>query len=75
MACLHLAWEAAKPIYVSGEPERALMRSIAVARLPSPEPLAPSALTCVGLTERDVRAAQAVIAAYNAGLVKPEVQA
>jgi hypothetical protein len=51
---LRPAWEAAKPIYESGEPERALARSIAAANLPSPEPRAPTALTCIGMTEGDV---------------------
>jgi hypothetical protein len=62
---LRPVWDAAKPIYESGEPERALARSITVADLPSPEPLAPTALTCIGMTEGDVRTAHAVIAAYN----------
>jgi hypothetical protein len=62
---LRPAWDAAKPIYESGEPERALARSIAATNLPSPEPLAPAALTCIGMTEGDVGTARAVIAAYN----------
>ena len=62
---LRPTWDAAKPIYESGEPERALARSIAAANLPSPEPLAPTALTCIGMTEGDVRTARAVIAAYS----------
>jgi hypothetical protein len=62
---LRLAWAAAKPIYESGEPERALTRSVAAAGLPRPEPLAPTAPACVGLTESDIVAARAVIAAYN----------
>jgi hypothetical protein len=48
---LRLAWAAAKPIYESGEPERALTRSVAAVGLPRPEPLAPNALACMGLTE------------------------
>ena len=40
---LRLAWVAAKPIYESGEPERALTRSVAAVGLPRPEPLAPTA--------------------------------
>ena len=48
---LRLAWAAAKPIYESGEPERALTRSVAAVGLPRPEPLAPTALACMGLTE------------------------
>jgi hypothetical protein len=62
---LRLVWDAAKPIYESGEPERALARSITAANLPSPEPLAPTALACIGMTEGDVLTARAVIAAYN----------
>jgi hypothetical protein len=62
---LRPAWDAAKPIYESGEPERALARSIAAANLPSPKPLAPTALSCIGMTEGDVRTVRAVIAAYN----------
>src|ERR1700739_4362718 len=62
---LRPAWAAAKPIYESGEPERALMRSVAAVALPRPEPLAPTAIVCVGLTESDIVAARAVIAAYN----------
>ena len=62
---LRLAWVAAKPIYESGEPERALTRSVAAVGLPRPEPLAPTALACVGLAEGDIVTARAVIAAYN----------
>lgn len=62
---LRPAWDAAKPIYESGEPERALARSITAANLPRPEPLAPTALARIGMTEGDVRTVQAVIAAYN----------
>ena len=40
---LRPAWVAAKPIYESGEPERALTRSVAAVGLPRPEPLAPTA--------------------------------
>jgi len=45
---LRPAWEAARPIYESGEPERALAPSIAAVNLPSPEPLVPTALFCRG---------------------------
>jgi hypothetical protein len=62
---LRPAWAAAKPIYESGEPERALTRCVAAVGLPQSEPLAPTALACVGLAESDVVAARAVIAAYN----------
>jgi hypothetical protein len=62
---LRPVWDAAKPIYASGEPERALARSITAANLPSPEPLVPTVLACIGMTEGDVRTARAVIAAYN----------
>jgi hypothetical protein len=62
---LRPAWDAAKPIYESGEPERALARSVAAANLPRPEPLAPTALTCIGMTEGDIRTTRSVIAAYN----------
>jgi hypothetical protein len=62
---LHLAWAAVKPIYESDEPERALMRSVAAVGLPRPESLAPTAFACVGLTEGDIVAARAVVAAYN----------
>jgi hypothetical protein len=62
---LRLAWAAAKPIYESGEPEHALARSVAAVGLPRPEPLAPTAPACVGLTESDIMAARTVIAGYN----------
>ena len=62
---LRLAWTAAKPIYESAEPERALARSIAAAHLPRPEALAPTALACVGLAKGDMDFARAIIAAYN----------
>jgi len=55
---LHLAWAAAKPIYESDEPERALMRSVAALGLPRPESLAPTAFACVGLTESDIVSAR-----------------
>ena len=53
--CLRLAWAAAKPIYESGEPERALMRSVAAVGLPRPEPLAPTAIVCVGTHRKRYR--------------------
>jgi hypothetical protein len=62
---LRLAWAAAKPIYESGEPERSLARSVVAVGLPRPEPLAPTALACVGLSGSDIIAARAVVAAYN----------
>lgn len=62
---LRLARVAAKPIYESVGPERARMRSVAAVGLPRPEPLAPTALACVGLAKSDITAARAVIAAYN----------
>ncbi len=68
---LRLAWGRCEPIYGSGEPECALTRSVAAVGLPRPEPLAPTALACVGLTESDIIAARAVIAAYNRSIVRP----
>ena len=49
---LRLAWAAAKPIYESGEPEGALTHSVAAVGLPRPEPLAPTALACIGTHRR-----------------------
>jgi hypothetical protein len=62
---LRLAWTAAKPIYESGEPERGPMRSVAAVGLPRPESVAPTAFACVGLTEGNIVAARAVVAACN----------
>ena len=60
---LRLACAAAKPIYESGEPERALTRSVAVVGLPRPEPLVPTA-TCL-LRRGNATHVNRGIAAYN----------
>lgn len=58
-------WSIAKPLYLSGGPERALERVIERVDLPKPEPLTRTQLACVGMTASGLAAAKTVIAAYN----------
>jgi hypothetical protein len=62
---LSRVWALTKPIYASGLPEHALARVMESADLPRPEPLAPTQLACVGVGERDLEQARAILAAYN----------
>lgn len=62
---LHTVWNAAKPIYLSGHPERALDRVVEQAGLPMPEPLAPTQLACAGISDAQLESIRSIINAYN----------
>lgn len=62
---LEPVWTLTKPLYASGLVEPALERVIARAQLPTPHPLAPTQLRCVGLDAIDVHDIRAILAAYN----------
>ena len=62
---LHTVWNAAKPIYLSGHPERALGRVVEQAGLPMPEALAPTQLACAGIGEAQLDSIRTIVDAYN----------
>ena len=59
------AWRATRPIYLHGEPDRALARIVEQAELPRPEALAPTQLTCAGISKEDLSHIRTIIHAYN----------
>ena len=62
---LQTVWNAAKPIYLSGHPERALGRVIEQTGLPMPEPLAPTQLACAGISDAQLESIRTIVDAYN----------
>lgn len=62
---LHTVWHAAKPVYLSGHPERALARVVEQTGLPMPEPLAPTQLACIGIDDTQLAAIRTIVNAYN----------
>lgn len=58
-------WSMTKPLYATDLPERALATVVAQTSLPTPNPLAPSQLACVGLSEKDLVNILSIIRAYN----------
>jgi len=79
---LSIVWNAAKPIYLSGNVDKALARIIEHTGLPTPQPLAPTELTRSGISDSQLGAIRTIIDAYNrsngmnmvalAALVSPE---
>lgn len=63
--CLSKVWSAAKPIYLSGHPEKALARAVDQAGLPVPEPLPPTFLACIGIDRADLQTIRTIVDAYN----------
>ena len=78
-------WQEAKPIYLSGHPEKALARVVEQCGLPMPEPLAPSQLACAGIDDSQLASIRTMVDAYNrsngmnmvalAALVSPQADA
>ena len=62
---VRVAWDAAKPLYETGQPAAALMRLREQATFPIPTPLAPGQLACAGVPPGDLPVIQAIVAAYN----------
>jgi len=62
---LSTVWNATKPIYLSGHPEKALARVIEQTGLPMPQPLAPTQLACIGLSDSQLESIRAILDAYN----------
>lgn len=62
---LQTVWNAAKAIYLSGHPERALNRVVEQTGLPIPEPPAPTQLACAGISDSQLDAIRTIVEAYN----------
>ena len=62
---LPAAWQAAKPLYQTGQPAAALARVIDSADLPSPAPPVPGQLACAGVPPDELAAVRAIVAADN----------
>jgi hypothetical protein len=62
---LNTVWYAAKPIYLSGHPEKALARVLEQTALPMPEPLAPTQLACAGIGDAQLASIRTIVDAYN----------
>jgi hypothetical protein len=62
---LEAVWKAAKPIYLSGQPELALSHVVRSDCLPVLKPLTDGQLQGAGLSEEDIVQVRAIVAAYN----------
>ena len=62
---LRTVWDAAKPLYETGQPAAALLKLREQAALPVPAPLAPGQLACAGVPQGDLPVIQAIVEAYN----------
>jgi hypothetical protein len=62
---LSAVWQAAKPLYETGQPALALKKMIEQTPLPLPLPLAPGQLFCSGVSQEDLVVIRALINAYN----------
>ena len=62
---LRAVWDAARPLYETGQPAAALVRLREQATLPVPAPLVPGQLACAGVPPGDLPMIEAIIAAYN----------
>lgn len=62
---LENAWSITKPLYQSGQPQAALLKMRHQVEWPSPAPLIPSQLACVGITPDDLPMIRTIVDAYN----------
>ena len=62
---LRAVWDAAKPLYETGQPAAALLKLRERAALPVPEPLVPGQLACAGVPPSDLPVIRALVEAYN----------
>lgn len=62
---LKAAWDAAKPLYETGQPAAAYRLLQEEASLPVPEPLVPGQLACAGVPPTELPKIRALLAAYN----------
>ena len=58
-------WAAAKPLYLTGQPEAALGRIMGRTTLPVLEPLVPGQLSCAGVLPEELSLVRGIIDAYN----------
>lgn len=62
---LQAVWSATKPIYLSGQADRALERVIKQTPLPIPQAPPPTLLTCAGIDDAQLASIRSVLNAYN----------
>ena len=62
---LSAAWDATKPIYVTGQPEAALQKILDQSSLPIPEPIVSGQLACANVTGEDLPQIRSIVDAYN----------
>ncbi len=62
---LEAAWRAARPLYLTGQPEAALAALIQQAELPAPESLDPGGLAAAGVAPDERPVVQAILDVYN----------
>ena len=62
---LESAWAITKPLYQSGQPQAALLKMRQEVAWPSPAPLIPSQLSCVGIAAGELPIILAIVDAYN----------
>ncbi len=62
---LRAAWDATKPLYVTGQPEAALQKILDRTSLPIPDPIVPGQLACANVIEEDLPKIRSIVDAYN----------
>jgi len=62
---LRAAWDAAKPLYITGQPEAALQKILAQSSLPILEPIVSGQLACANVTREDLPEIRSIVDAYN----------
>ena len=62
---LRAAWDAAKPLYITGQPEAALQKILDQSSLPIPEPIVSGQLACANVTREDLPKIRSIVDAYN----------
>ncbi len=62
---LRAAWDATKPLYVTGQPEAALQKILAQSSVPIPEPIVSGQLACANVTREDLPKIRSIVDAYN----------
>ena len=62
---LRAAWGAAKPLFLTGQPEASLQKILDQSSLPAPEPIVPGQLACANVTGDDLAKIRSIVDAYN----------
>ena len=62
---LRAAWDATKPLYLTGQPEAALHKILDRLSLPVPDPIVPGQLACADVPGEDLPKIRSIVDAYN----------